>query len=182
MATRRNHTSPGGRVIISVVLGLLVLAGARIVQIGVQNWQQAEAAVRWSAVPGTITKSELTTSQERIRPGEQRDGQRRGTYFHAEIQYEYSVAGETYRGTNVAAVNEMLAYATSDAAQKTIVKYPLGSRVNVYYHPSDPQVSLLEPGNAGGAPVQIAVGAVFLLVGGGFLSYIWASARRSKTS
>ncbi|WP_425442910.1 DUF3592 domain-containing protein [Solemya velesiana gill symbiont] len=82
--------------------------------------------------------------------------------FRADIRYEYSVAGTSYSGTDVTI--ERIWTQDKAVAKSTLQRYPIGARVTVYYDPSTPRRSVLEPGMKGGWPAQIELGVIFCVV------------------
>lgn len=129
----------------SVAIGVVLLV------FGVYTRVQSLASAHWPVAHGVITRSEVRTTYARER--------RRDPSYRADIVYEYSVDGKTYRGTNVSYAKGFF-----DGASTTVSRYPQGSVVDVHYHPRDPATAVLDPG-AGPTP------GLALLAGLGCLGY-----------
>ena len=97
---------------------------------GHQYYQQFESG-KFPSVTGTITHSELQTHNSKG-----------NTYYTAIIHYIYTVNGHTFAG-------DRLAFSEDEptVSELTIANtHPVGSAVQVYYNPGDPNESLLYPG------------------------------------
>lgn len=108
------------------------------------GWKRGNASMYWPTTQGDIVQSVV-----------QRDSEAR---FFPQVQYTYSVAGERFQSDTITYRGHSLDLAT---AESYTARYPVGSRVTVYYDPDCPAISLLEPGVRRGAYVG---GAVVLFV------------------
>jgi len=98
--------------------------------IGHGYYKQFESG-KFPSVTGTITHSELQTHTSS-----------KGTYYTAVINYLYKVDGKTFMGDTLAFFEN-----EPGISEQTIVNsHPVGSAVQVYYNPRDPNESLLYPG------------------------------------
>ena len=69
-----------------------------------------------------------------------------GGSWHFEIQYKYMVSGEEFTSDKVHFLNT--GEGLSDGYAKSYVeKYPVGKTVTVYFNPTNPAKSVLEPEN-----------------------------------
>jgi hypothetical protein len=96
---------------------------------------QFPAALRstsWPSVQGSVEDSKART--DKVNPG--KGG---WTYFH-DFRYSYTVNGVTYTNDTISLVP------VHDSTQAEARKYPKGKSVIVYYDPSNPERSALEPG------------------------------------
>jgi hypothetical protein len=130
--------------------------GGLIAGFGIRDLVRASASVDWPTVPGSVLASHVTGRVS----GQGKD--RRST-SEAWVRYEYAVAGTPYR-------NERIAYGGGAAAALTnardvVDRYPPGAGVTVYYLPSDPGESVLEPGLRWQTWVGPGFGTLFVLVG-----------------
>src|SRR5262249_19109251 len=116
----------------------------------------------WPHTDGVIAKSTVEVRQSR--------GQR----WHANIWYYYAVANETYTGTRIEFGMEELSMAR---AQSFVDRYPKGKAVDVFYSPSNPGRSVLEPGVFSGVWLVTSMGVV-LVVGGVIHLLRWRRATR----
>ena len=92
---------------------------------------------RWSSAPGRIV---VSTSQAReVSRGDPNSNDTELRSF-AGIEYEYTVAGRTYRGTRVSIGEDMGNFEVAE----TIARYPVGKAVTVYYNPNKRDHAMLE--------------------------------------
>lgn len=112
------------------------------------KWGQASRT--WPKVRGEITFAKLKTVG--------RDG------HAAEIWYEYTIDNIDYASKSVA-LGVFLSTSLDDALA-TYERYRLGSSVNVYYHPDDPQLAVLQPGVPG---VRIRFGYLIITLASGLV-------------
>jgi hypothetical protein len=114
-------------------------------------------AVKWGQASHTWPKArgEITFAKLKMVG---RDG------HAAEIWYEYTVANIDYASKCVA-LGVFLGTSLDDALA-TYERYRLGSSVNVYYHPDDPQLAVLQPGVPG---VRIRFGYLIITLATGLV-------------
>ena len=99
---------------------------------GILLWK-ALSSQAWPSVKGRIISASL--EKEKIR----------GRVISRErIQYVYHVKGKRFVGERVALGLRLLTL--RPPARQVIKKYPMGALVTVYYNPSRPEESVLEPG------------------------------------
>lgn len=99
--------------------------------VGYQTFKQFQSG-KFPSVTGTITHSELQTHTSR----------RGEIYYDVIIDYVYKVGGKTFTG-------DRLTFSENGppVSQPTVVSsHPIGSSVQVYYNPNNPDESLLYPG------------------------------------
>ena len=118
----------------------VVLIGVAVAVAGVVLLRRAEKARRGPSVRGRVVVS-------RIVERESNDAEKVSrTLYDPEVQYQYVVNGRplagTRRGYYDAAVN------WEGFAEGVVAKLPVGTEVDVFYDPNDPQQALLDP--AGG--------------------------------
>ena len=118
---------------------LPIIVGVYFFYIGVKEIGFAKESTMWSSVRGTITQSIYTDYHARSSGS----GNARGAPSMA-LHYEYIIGGETFTGDRVfyGYKNNFL---TSDSYRQSQA-YPKGENVTVYYDPTDPIQSVLEPG------------------------------------
>jgi hypothetical protein len=109
----------------------------------------------WPHVPGEIVSA---------RVGRHHGGYRSGTTCNAELRYRYAVYGVPHVGHRVSFDGS----GSCDEAAQVVDRHPPGQVVDVYYRPSDPETSVLEPDSWTGtgdlAIVLIAVVALIMCV------------------
>lgn len=157
------------KVWVSIVLLVFIGIGCIPLTWAIQSIREADASKSWPTVPGTITKSSVgvTTTETR-----NRNNYRRTSHsYAAEIEYEFKVEGETYRGSRIAVVSAQ--FGDEAFAQATCDKYPLNKAVTVSYKPGDPSECVLEPGRWGGIGLQLAFAGTFIFLPLLFLKVFW---------
>jgi hypothetical protein len=92
-----------------------------------------KAALSWPSVPGTVQTSRVEVS----------GGEYTTVYPH--IEYEYTVAAQKYRYDSIKAGDKFVSLSfTQSNAYEVVEKYPVGTRVRVYYNPDNPAEATLE--------------------------------------
>jgi hypothetical protein len=104
----------------AVLLGIIVFVN-----------RKASAARGWPSTAGTV----LTSTLESRRAS---DGA--GHVNYPVVAYSYEVKGERYEGRRITPGLEW----GGTGAEQVIARYPVGSRVSVYYDPGNPSEALLE--------------------------------------
>ena len=94
------------------------------------GWWRALASRKWTATRGQIESSTVASPR----------APRLSTVVVPDVHFWYDVEGVRYEGTPVRF--NFHAYRAAD----TIVRYPVGKHVTVYYNPRSPKQSVLEPG------------------------------------
>ncbi|HPN84910.1 MAG TPA: DUF3592 domain-containing protein [Victivallales bacterium] len=107
----------------------------------------------WPFVEGIIKVSSVQF--------EDRVGQK-GMYS-AEIMYEYAVDGKIYNSNKISALKS--SSTSPNEARELVNKYPVNSKIKVYYSPADPQRSLLETGVSQAMWLLMLIGPIFLIIG-----------------
>lgn len=138
-----------------IVLG--VLLGLGLGAIGAGLWMirrvrgQGKASLGWPTAAGIVKTSEIASY--RVKGGHQ---------FQARATYSYAVNGRPYSGDRIRFGN----YAgAKSVAEEDVARYRPGASVEVRYNPSDPSVSVLEPGTKGHSVLGLVLaimGAIFV--------------------
>ena len=104
----------------------------------VQRWGDLRGSYFVDSSSYAVTQGLVTTADT------YRVGTRYGTNIHYEITYIYVVDGRSYQSRQVTFAST----GSSDAqfAQGYLNKYPAGTRVSVFYLPTEPGFAVLEPG------------------------------------
>ena len=138
-----------------LVAGVVFMAiGAAGVVWSIWELVQALSSSRWSQTEGLVLVSDL----QRTRDG---DG---GYMYRPEVSYSYQAGGADFVGTRPK-FGARISLSWSGPAARTTRKYPVGSRVTVWYDPADPQESVLETGVTALAWLSLAAGSIFLALG-----------------
>ncbi|CAN5429313.1 hypothetical protein BH10PLA2_BH10PLA2_33050 [soil metagenome] len=140
------HSRPGWGMVFCFVPFLLV--GAVALLLGGRNAWLAQECLTWPSISGVIVASEIEAHDEMTA---------------AKIRYEYVVEGKILEGRAVSFGD--VGSSDSSHAQAIVKKYPVGTQVSIFYEPSNPTRSVLEPGLNLGLLLVPAVGAIFLIVG-----------------
>ena len=83
--------------------------------------------------------------------------------YKAKIEYEYTVGSETYTG-DIICIGGEINTSFPKRAEERCQRYPVGSEVNVYYDPLDPETSCLEQ-KGEGSVLGYAAAAAFIIFG-----------------
>lgn len=140
-----------------IILGVLLALGFGAVGIGLWLMQrvrgQGKASLAWPSAAGMIKTSEVASY--RVKGGHQ---------FRAHATYSYAVNGRPYSGDRIRFGN----YAgAKSVAEEDVARYQPGTSVQVRYNPSDPSVSVLEPGTKGHSVLGLVLaimGAIFVVI------------------
>ena len=134
---------------------VMILAGVAALAWGRRRVALAESSRTWPSVPGTIVASTV---------GSYRSGEALGRRYYPAVRYTYAVGGREYRSKRIQ-FDELATNRTQEHIAAILArKYPLGATVPVYYDPSRPGRSVLEPGQTGAHGCG-PYGCAFIVVG-----------------
>jgi hypothetical protein len=140
------------------------LLGLGMAIMGFFKYQEAQESISWPRTDGIVKSSSVRNDLDSKQNG-----------YTPNVVYEYKVANVTYTSDrmelNTAPTNN------KSAVRVLVHKYPVGSKVTVYYNPEDPSKALLSPGGISNGLTSIIVGLT-LAVGCGiafFKMYIGRS-------
>jgi Protein of unknown function (DUF3592) len=131
-----DETSATWVLVSKFVIGLVMVFLAPVIAwVAIPIFISACNSVSWPAATGTITRADVVTTTP---------GGRRGIEFDPIVEYQYQVAAKSFVGNSIA----FRGYASpnKENALDVVAKYAVGSRHPVYYKPSAPSESVLEPG------------------------------------
>jgi len=130
-----------------------IIIGALVFSFGVRNLLRAEDSVKWPTVQGVVQSSSM----------EYHSGDKGGGTYHAHILYNYNLNGTAFSGDRLAYGD----YGSSNPShsQEIVNRYPVGTKVAVYYARTNPEECLLEPGIKAQTWFLPGFGIVFLLTG-----------------
>ena len=126
----------------------------------------AAAALGSTAWPQTEGEVIATRVVERARVSPEVDI---SNEFEPVISYSYRVDGESYTGDRID-LSLSLSFSTPGEAQAVLDRYPIGSRVQVYYEPGNPDNAALETGMALSTFIPFCSG-IFIFLGGAYLAF-----------
>jgi hypothetical protein len=135
----------------------LFACGVALLYYSASRWWYSSLSKKWSSTQGYISESRMGGCN------------RKGTCWPV-ITYRYNVLGQSYEGNNILAFSND-GYPKAQANEK-LLKYKAGTNANVFYDPSDPRSSCLEPGQITRLVfVTLALGGLFVV---GASSLSWA--------
>ena len=117
----------------------------------------------WPCVKGAVIESCLDisdTRQSRSSSDQSGPGSQITVYPH--LVFEYSVNNKKYKSKKIAVLRGW----TETEARKYPDRYPVGSEVDVYYKPSNPNIGVIEPGVHMTAFLGLYISAIFMFMGG----------------
>jgi hypothetical protein len=116
---------------------LAVLLGIIAILLGLRIFGRSYSSTRWPVTPGRVVRSSVVqVAEERFAPI---------------IEYEFILAGRTYRGSGIrrpagaAPDTAGSALSSRPAADSIAARFPAGRELLVGYDPGDPAQSVLEP-------------------------------------
>ena len=150
--------------LIRLFIGLaFLLVAAGTLWWGATTVRNASASRDWTAVPGTITVSQVAISTDED-----------GTTYSADVQYKY-VVNDRWRAADTVHFGEYGSGSRSHA-EKIVARYPPGSPVTVYYNPDDPDTAVLEPGVSWSSYSGLFMSLIFFAVP----VFLWRDSLRQK--
>jgi hypothetical protein len=112
-----------------------VLIGTLVLYLSVKKLQRSSQRDEFVPVEATVLRSDLRVEEEVDR------GSKTTTYF-PEVEYDYTVDGDTYTSDSVYPGRVGGTSNRSDN-QSVVDDHPPGAEVEAYYHPEDPSRSFL---------------------------------------
>lgn len=135
--------------VICNLFGLLGIIGST------QQYFLAKSSVNWPSVDGEVTSSKVI--------GSYTDSVKSYYVSRAAIAYAYTLEGREYLGDRRTFRPPERSFEQSTIAAENVVdQYSVGQTVRVYFSPSDPQVSVLEPGASLGMLVPALIGILLM--------------------
>lgn len=138
---------------------LLSIVGIVVIVVTLFDLYRAFACRSWSATQGVITlaSAEIVSAYAQTR-------KLFSTKNQIDFYYDYTVNGEKHLGSRIFFGDTFISLFSFLAAKGAIEKYKEGQAVTVYYNPSNPQNSVLEPGAKWQAFAALALGVVLVMV------------------
>ncbi len=130
----------------AVILWLFLLGGLAITLWGWSIIATARQTLRWPQVDGVIERSDVLSDEDDLLPM---------------IVFSYLVNGQQQNGKVEFPAGTM---PTPELAASYVERYPLGSRVRVFYNPMNIQQSTLAPGMGQGDWMIFALGVMATIV------------------
>lgn len=136
--------------------GLVILSGLGLWWHAWKLHQESERIPLWPSVEGQILASKVDTFSDR-------DGTIEHRRYQARVSYSYWVKKVNFRGQRVG----LDSVSTSDSAdaERIVRRFPVGTKVPVYYDPTDPNQAVLDKSSGGGIPLVILTGTMVSMMG-----------------
>jgi hypothetical protein len=125
---------------------------------GVLDRREAEDSKQWPSVQGAITSIDLRRFQNVGRASRFVKSQS----YTIEVQYSYAVGGQQFQGHRISLGDLPMDERDARAMSQ---RYPVGSTPLVYYDPSNPAKSVLEPGFGGTTDRHVNLFAIVMPAG-----------------
>jgi hypothetical protein len=127
--------------------------GAGLFALGWFQYRKVRASRNWPSTVGRILSGRVGTGVE---SGGEDEADT--TSYYPAIQYEYQVAGQTYRGNDIAFNRKT--YASQKQAEAALRVYPVGGDMLVYYDPRQPGRAVLERKASAGTALMVIGGLI----------------------
>lgn len=155
------------------LLSLIFMAvGGGLLYTGINSVMEARASSSWPSVQGRIVSASV---------GEHKGTKsKRKTTYHADVRYDYQVNGQTYDSKRISFGE----YSSRDRshAEEELKKYPVGKQLPVYYSPTNPASSVLEPGLSTQTWFLPGFGLIFGLAGLGMFFFLPGAMARQRAA
>ena len=144
-----------------ITAGVLLFLGLALTLFGVQFISQAEDSADWPSVEGTV---QSVTVKRKLDAG-RTNSSGSGRYFYT-VNYRYEIAGQQRTASRFSLgdgnrAGKMYRVRT-DAERAANLAYPRGSKITVYYNPSDPDSTVIQQGTNWGTYVPLILGLLFM--------------------
>ena len=137
-----------------------IVAGVLLVISGIVSIIRSRRSRKWPVAQGRVVSSKILEDWE---SSDSSTTSRMSSYtYKPEIVFEYDVDGTTHVSNMVSMVD----YQSSNfsRSEKIMERYPEGKDVQVFYHPSNPSLGILEPRSIGGGCLILAIGLGFIVI------------------
>lgn len=117
------------------------IAGGIVVGLAFLMWRgylDRKASPEWPTVTGRILDSKVVAQNE------SNDGASFTREWRIDLNYRYTVGGQTYQGQRIRAI--LPRFGTEAEALAVQQRFPVGAEVPVHYDPAKPKSSVLIPG------------------------------------
>ena len=150
------------RFVVYLLSGIFMVAGVGVMIGGITQIRLAQASATWPTTVGTIIVSEIKTSTNDD-----------GTTYRPLVKFSYQVNGEKWTGDEVFFGGGKISSSNYKYASKVVNKYPVKSRVTVFYNPSKPNIAVIEAGVTKKTFILFTFGSLFFIVGLWFGILFW---------
>jgi len=142
------------RTLFAAVAGVGV--GLTLIVFGVRELLEGLRTRAWPRAPGAITVSRLE------------EGPRDRWFirqYRSVLSYAFDAGGKTWTGHRITVDSNGHDLSYLGSARARIDRYPVGAQVDVYFDPSDPSKTVLEPGVPSQLVFALLFGVCFASVG-----------------
>lgn len=139
---------------LDTVLGVFFTAAGAVGMIeSVMNLTRGRQSHDWHLVPAEIVDSRVTRTA----------GGHGGGRFVPVVEYRYSINGATYTGRRVQFTR--METPSREVAERVVGEFQTGSQISVRVSPSDPRVSVIQPGPHGRSWLHLLFWTAFTSLG-----------------
>ncbi len=149
--------------IFGIILAVLWGFGFSFTRAGWRGILDAQKSLEWPTTPGKVL-SVMVEAQKPVNSDIGNSGVRRTTYRPA-LQYSFTVNGKTYGSGHRTFNDDVITYSSIEKARAAMKNYHVEQIVQVYYDPSNPRNSVLEPGKSGASWRSLTAGILCLVLG-----------------
>lgn len=153
LGNRRRRSQSNNPLALLLFGGIFVACGVIFSGMGLYFMWEGWQSESWPTATGRIISHEIDIDTD-----DEGD-----TDYTPRIRYSYTVDDQRYTGTRIAILGR--SYNSQREAQAKLDEYPIESQPTVYYKPSAPEQSVLEPGLTFGNYIFPFIGLIFVLVG-----------------
>jgi hypothetical protein len=127
-------------------LVIMVILGLTLTFFGFTKFKKAADAKSWPVTSGLVTGSDVAGTIK----------------YYPSISYTYTVDSVVYNSNSISNIN--FNTKNRSVVEEFLKKYPLGTKIKVYYNGSEPSRALLEPGINTGNILLLAFGIILLAI------------------
>ncbi len=138
--------------------GLFTFAGTWAVVTAWWSWHKSRESATWPTVEGRVVETQVHRCDDS-----------EGPFFCPQVRYAYLVMGRTYTGEQIS-FSMPPEFTSHEGAKAFLDRYPVGSKVTVFYNPNDPAEAVLSR-DASGMVLYFILGLIFLPGGLMMLAY-----------
>ncbi|OKH18760.1 DUF3592 domain-containing protein [[Limnothrix rosea] IAM M-220] len=142
----------------AIFAGTTTIGGAALIIFGISFLRDGFASKNWPTTTGEIKAVNI------VREFRGSGNTRRVTH-HLTLNYSYQVGGISYTNTRYSLGDGSTASKRYRERSQAIAEkntYPIGSKIDVYYKPTEPSFAILQPGTNFGTFVPLVLGTFFL--------------------
>ena len=136
------------------------------------------ASRHWPKAAGQIVSASVSTIYETPQVDTESTISRTTKKYRADIRYTYRVGQSDFSATALN-LGGLPLYGFARDAEAVTAQYPVGTHVDVYHDPANPEVAILRPEDKGGTLSPLIFGAIF---GVGGAIFLWAFATMQVAS